>query len=37
MEGSQLRAAAASCHVLFEAKKEDIGLENVYSWDVKNE
>ena len=34
-EGYQLRERSASYDAFFEAKKDDIGLENTYSWDIK--
>jgi len=33
-EGYQVRESPASYNALFEAKKEDIGPENTYFWNV---
>ena len=36
-EGYQLREESADYKALFVAKKDDIGPENTYFWDVKSE
>jgi len=36
-QGYQLREAAADYKPLFEDENEDIGLENVYDWDLNAE